>query len=79
MKSGERVSAPDDGADHPKMEPGTWMAFREQGKVPIPLGVLLRGPSCHLVDHSFYPRRMQREIGVFLTSRQGPFDLVALI
>ena len=45
MESDKQVSAPDDGADLPKMEPGSWMAFREQGKVSISLGVLLRVPS----------------------------------
>ncbi len=34
--------APRDGADHSREKQGTWMAYREHGKVPVPLGVSLR-------------------------------------
>ena len=37
-------------ADHPRMKRGTWIAYREQGKVPVPLGVLLRVSSRSFVS-----------------------------
>ncbi len=42
--------APHDGADHSRMKPGTWMAYREHGKVPVPLSVLLRVSSWSFVS-----------------------------
>ena len=49
--------APHDGADHSRVKPGTLMAFRGQGQVPVPspsFFVCLRGPSCAFVDNSFF-------------------------
>ena len=43
-----RAPAPQDGADHSRVKPGTLMAFRGQGQVPVPspsFFVCLRGPS----------------------------------
>ena len=52
-----RAPAPHDGADHSRVKPGTLMAFRGQGQVPVPspsFFVCLRGPSCAFVDNSFF-------------------------
>ena len=40
-------------ADHSREKQEIRMAYREHGKVPAPLGVSLRGPSCPFVDNSF--------------------------
>ncbi len=45
------------GAGHLRVKPGTLMAYREQGQVPVPspsFFVCLGGPSCAFVDNPFF-------------------------
>ena len=44
------ASALYDGPDHPRMKPGIGMAYPEQGKDPVSLGVLLRVSSWSFVS-----------------------------
>ena len=62
--------------DHPLR--GTWKGYREQGKVPVSLGAVLRVSSWSLVclrGYLFSRRRMQHETRLFQVSfRSSPRD-----